>query len=601
MKITIKKDYKSIPAGVEFDIPDFCVLTGKNGSGKSHILEAIANPTLSDVSLNGASTNKILHVGFNGLNPQVDEQCDSTQVLQNVNNWWNQILGIITHYKQISQNGQRFNNIFTEYLPQHGPNPVLYSIIKQIMEKSGKNLENLNQEDVLNNISFVETSNNTLFFSQCAMIFKAYHTRQVKNEFSEFRAAKHSGTGIHFLSQKDFISKYGPPPWELINEILARAKLPYEVSNPELVDYDLPYQLRLIDKSNNVDISVNDLSSGEKVLMSLALAIYNTQEGGTRPDILLLDEPDAPLHPQFSKLLIDILIETIVRKTGVKVIITTHSPSTVAMAPDNSVFEINRDTKVPFMVSNPHAVNTLTEGIDFLKVSFEKRRQIFVESKYDVQYFERLFNLARRRCDFSYHPIFLEPHSGSSNCTDVISIVNRLYSTGNDLVWGIIDFDTTNTPSDRIEVLGTGKRYAVENYILDPLYVCLSLIRSAKKTYADFGVTGSVATYTEAMNLKEEECQTIVDNFLTQINLPLAELTPTRLDNNYTINYPKSFLLHQGHSYETLLMNRFPELKSISRGNGDSALKLGVMQTVEEYPQFLPREIFETFSRVLND
>lgn len=601
MKIVVTSNYKSIPSGVTFDIPSFCVLTGKNGSGKSHILEAIANPAIAKTYINGVETSKILHVGFNGLNPQVDENCDSAQVMQNINHWWNQINGIAQNYRQALQENQKFQNVVTEFLPRYGQNPVLHSIIGKIMEKSGKGLHELTQDDVLRHISFVDIANNTLFFSQCAMIFKSYHTRQIKNEFAEFRAGKHGDAGIQFLSQPDFVRTYGPPPWELINEILARAKLPYEVSNPELGDFDLPYRLRLIDKKNNVDISVNDLSSGEKVLMSLALAIYNTNEGGARPDLLLLDEPDAPLHPQFSKLLIDILIETIVQKTGVNVIITTHSPSTVAMAPDNSVFEIDRDSKTPFMVSNSHAVRTLTEGIDFLRVSFEKRRQIFVESKYDVQYFERLFSLVSRRHQFAYQPIFLEPHSGSSNCTDVINIVNRLRSTGNDLVWGLVDFDNANQSTEVVVVLGGGSRYAIENYLLDPLYVCLSLIRSGKKSYSDFGVTNGRVTYMDAMSLSVEECQTMIENFLTQVGFTMEDQILTKLDNGFELNYPKSFLLHHGHDYEVKLKERFPELNAISRGQGDSALKLGLMQIIEEYPQFLPVEISETFTKILRD
>ena len=43
MKITIDSAYKSIPKGVTFDLPDFCVITGINGTGKSHLLEAIAD------------------------------------------------------------------------------------------------------------------------------------------------------------------------------------------------------------------------------------------------------------------------------------------------------------------------------------------------------------------------------------------------------------------------------------------------------------------------------------------------------------------------------------------------------------------------------
>ncbi|MRT31175.1 AAA family ATPase [Herbaspirillum sp. CAH-3] len=480
MKITINQTHKSIPRGLSFDLPSFSILTGKNGSGKSHLLEALSNSGIASIVDRGKQVTPVHLVGFNGLNPQVEEQCDPSQLISNVGNWWGQISSLAQHYRNHLQAGrQRPNDVVREFLPAYGQNPTLHAVIAKILARSGKELDELTQDDVLANISFVEIAQSNLFFSQTALIFKAYHTRQVKNELAELRASKGLPTPP-FLSAAEFSEKYGPPPWDLINEILARAELPYEVINPHLSDFELPYRLRLIDRSKGVDISVNDLSSGERVLMSLALAIYNTQEGGAKPELLLLDEPDAPLHPQFSKLLIDTLVETIVNRAGVNVIVTTHSPSTVAMAPDNSVFEVDRETKIPRMVSNAHAVDILTAGIDFLKISYENRKQIFVESKFDVQYFQRLHGIFSRRHRPTYQPIFLEPHSGTSNCTDVIEIVRKLRASGSDLVFGVIDFDGVNTGEQHIIVLGNGTRYSIENYLLDPLYICFSLIRHDK-------------------------------------------------------------------------------------------------------------------------
>jgi predicted ATPase len=597
MRVVVNSEYKSIPSGISFDLPRFCVLTGKNGSGKSHLLEAIANGGIAKVSINGTETTKIHYIGFNGLNPQVDEQCDSNQVLANVRNWWNQINGIVNHYKSVIISGQVFSNVISDYLPLHGQNPALYSIIEQVLYRSKKDLQDLTEDDVFKHISFVDITQNSLFFSQCAMIFKAYHTRKIKNEFAEFRSEKYRVPGVKFLSPADFSRTYGPPPWESINDILARARLPYQVSTPEIEDYDLPYRLRLQNKSTGVEISVNDLSSGEKVLMALALAIYNTQEGGSKPDLLLLDEPDAPLHPEFSKLLIETLIETIVGKSGVNVIITTHSPSTVAMAPDNCVFEIDRNTKIPHLVSNPRALEILTEGIDYLRVSYEKRRQVFVESKYDVQYFQRLYNLLHRKYKYTYQAVFLEPRSGSSNCTDVINIVQKLQLSGNDLAWGIIDYDNTNSTCATILVLGDGSRYAIENFLLDPLYICLALIRLGKKGFSDFGVPDKFV-YTEALSLQQIECQTMVESLIVQLGFSIEDTVDSVLENGYILKYPKSFLLHHGHEYENKLMASFPELNGIAKGQGDSALKLGVLQVIEEFPQFLSVDINLTLAKI---
>ena len=50
MHIKIKDEHKSIRGGVEFDLPNFTVLTGKNGSGKSHLLETISANGLCEVT-----------------------------------------------------------------------------------------------------------------------------------------------------------------------------------------------------------------------------------------------------------------------------------------------------------------------------------------------------------------------------------------------------------------------------------------------------------------------------------------------------------------------------------------------------------------------
>lgn len=401
------------------------------------------------------------------------------------------------------------------------------------------------------------------------------------------------------MTSEEFTKKYGPPPWELVNEILEKANLPYKVKEPKAKNRDFTYRFSLTDTKSNIEISANDLSSGEKVLMSLALAIYNTSEGASKPDLLLLDEPDAPLHPQFSKLFIDTLYQTIVEKAGVNVIITTHSPSTVAMAPDNTVFEISRETKTPNPISNTYAVEILTSGLDYLKVKNENRKQIFVESKYDVLYYQKIHQILSRRKKFIYTPIFLEPHSGTSNCYDVKSIVNKLRESGSDLAHGIIDYDLKNKEEDFISILGNCNRYSIENYILDPLLVALALIRYGKMSFTDFGVPNKIY-YPESQYLTPEECQSIVNSFLTKCNLNFDEITSTELENNFLIKYPKSFTNHPGHEFEEIIKKYFPEINAISKGQGDGKLKLAILEIAAENFHLLPKDLGNTFEKFLN-
>lgn len=195
-------------------------------------------------------------------------------------------------------------------------------------------------EDELNALYEVsEMSSSEIFTSQFASIFKLYHTRLEDNQYKVFRNEKY-GDKYAVLSDEQFAETYGYKPWDLINSMLEKASLSYRVNNPEGQDREADFHLILTDPERGININVNDLSTGEKVLMSLALAIYNTTEHNHKPQVLLLDEPDAPLHPEYSKVLLSAIYESIVLHANVKVVITTHNPTTVALAPEDSLFKM---------------------------------------------------------------------------------------------------------------------------------------------------------------------------------------------------------------------------------------------------------------------
>lgn len=592
MKIRTLKSYKSIPAGLTFELPAFSVITGKNGSGKSHLLEAMASSEFSQVSENEIPLSRILLIGFGGLNPQIDEACDPQQVTQNAKTWWSQIEHHQQNLNRAKANGEQISGPISTFLSRWGHNPQLFSIIDGIMLKTSKRFEDLTEDDVYFNLSVIESAPSTLFASQLALIFKTYHVRHTKNDFNKYRNDK-NGSNYATLTEEKFVETYGPKPWILVNQILSKAGLSYEVIDPESIDTDSTYRLRLVDRETQTEISANDLSTGEKVLMSLALAIYNTQEAAGKPDILILDEPDAPLHPQYSKLLIDTLREVVADLAGVRVILTTHSPSTVAMCPDNALFEMKKLTRTPEMISLSRGLEVLTTGIPHLRVSTENRRQIFVESKLDVIYFQRLYQVINRSVDLGYAPIFLEPHSGTSNCTDVETISIRLHEAGSDLVRGIVDWDGVKSDKHPIYVLGGGKRYSIENYILDPIFIGLALVRINKRNLADFSIT-HLRTYVDAAKISNEDAQRISDYVLNSAGIELRSCSSCLLQNDWSIELPIEFLLMRGHAWEEKLLSTFPELKAISSRSGDAGLKLGIMQVIEEFPHLLSSDISRT-------
>ncbi|MDF6480583.1 hypothetical protein NLO56_24465, partial [Escherichia coli] len=77
----------------------------------------------------------------------------------------------------------------------------------------------------------------------------------------------------------------------------------------------------------------------------------------------------------------------------------------------------------------------------------------------------------------------------NGGCAHVRDVVNKLHDAGNKTVFGIIDWDSTNSSTDRVKVLGEGLRYSIENYILDPILVAALLFRERFVSRDDLNLT----------------------------------------------------------------------------------------------------------------
>ena len=96
MEVTIKKEYKSLKNLTTFHVPNFCVLTGKNGSGKTHLFEALMSNGHAKVADDtGKQLTKIKYVPFNGLNPVVNSVCNYNDLMNQRKVIWQRISNAI--------------------------------------------------------------------------------------------------------------------------------------------------------------------------------------------------------------------------------------------------------------------------------------------------------------------------------------------------------------------------------------------------------------------------------------------------------------------------------------------------------------------------
>lgn len=586
MRVSVRQPYKSIHVVQDFEIPDFVVLTGKNGSGKSHLMELMMQKDKCQLYDGTKNLTQVKYIPFNGLNPHVDENCEYLGLTNARKQAW---LGVKNQLNNYVVFRDRHHWSLDQYLNSDQQRKKLLD--KWIKLAKGK-VEDITEELFAEHY---EISSEEMFSSQFASIFKLYQVRLIENKFNKF-LNETEGQKNKVLADDEFESLYGPKPWELINRMLSRAGLTYRVNYPEGSNKELDFKLHLTDVNSGIDIQVNDLSTGEKVLMSLALSIYNTKEETARPDVLLLDEPDAALHPEFSKVLVSAIEESIVKEAKVKVIISTHSPMTVALAPEDSIFLMDKSKSMPIKITKQQAVTILTKDLDNVRLTIENRRQVFVESQYDVQYYNRIVSLIWS--PLPTVPQFLPPKSSSgSNCDEVRSIVNALRKLGNDLVYGIKDFDTTNHSSNYVFVLGENQRYAIDNYVFDPIYVAFLLVREKIIKTESLGLPK--LSYVQLSQLDEAGIQTMINYVIDSLGFNTGNHLFYSVQSGKQFVSTKDYFLYRGHDLEDKIKDTWKPLNKIAQG-GDNVLKNHVLETVwADYPGFISKDIVDLFMKIL--
>jgi len=387
LKLQFKNAYISIEQFDPVEIPDFVVLTGVNGSGKSHLLEAMEK---GHVIVAGMETAHIVLFNYETFKLDNESAFNATQLSAERESAW------LFHEQQIKKPAQSWrSNLGGNYEPLkascEAENKSLWGLatdtlkqykkqirtffnnpgIKQNKQAQGiyslvKNLpysiDEIQHDDFVNRFKPFALKNDFLP-NQIGKIFWDYYIKYRTNQINEFENEKH-GKNYEVLSEEEFISIHGGKPWDSINQILeAFDTLKYKVNSPEGADYFGNFQLKLKHtEKDDLEIDFQSLSSGEKVLMALVASVYKSSSDTNFPDMLLLDEVDASLHPSMMKNMLGV-IEDIFLKQGVKVILVTHSPTTIALAPEESIFVMNRSGRNRFeKKTKQEALTILTQG-----------------------------------------------------------------------------------------------------------------------------------------------------------------------------------------------------------------------------------------------
>jgi len=542
--------YKSIENLVWENVPPFAVVTGLNGSGKTQLLEILAYK-LAEISPHGRSLSG-LQLSITGDSFGADSvaylpsrwefthdaHVGIPQMQQARDQLWNEVYQQSHHVHDFRLATKRARIRKFVGTDVHDPD----SFKKRLPEDYGFMLED---GDVVAGLAHVLVAH-------------------------RLRVAEGLERG---QTHEEIRKMIGPAPWDVINDAFRAADFPYEVLSPVNTPIAGIYELKLQNRLTSDQLPPGDLSSGEKMLLVLVLWLYNSQHHGRFPKLLLLDEPDAHLHPSMTRQFLTVVKEVLVAKYGVRVIMTTHSPSTIALAPEGSIFEMSRmQPRIQQSRSVAETVGLLTAG---LVVVSPGSRFVLVEDELDVEFYEAfremLSDYGPSRDKRAIRPapslIFVPASRGAKadkvggGSSVVTGWVEKLDAPPmSEVIRGIIDRDNSNSRTSRIEVLD---RYSIENYLLDPIVV-FCLLLSARLAPPVQGLNISTGDEHLIRGQSEAMLATIVSviGSMVQPHVPdlqdMEMLTRTvRFTCGVAVQYPAWMLDRRGHDLMPFFQKAF--------------------------------------------
>lgn len=555
MKLKGMHVYNGFSIGTEVELsPGVNVVTGKNGVGKSRLLSALASGQhiVAETDAGVLASSEIKYISAGDFTPRLDSAYREEDFVRRRS----AVLRYFQENKEACNAALNVNQMHAAFrvapLGELVAPDAAHKEIRGIARKLGKLPSELSEQDVIFNYRGVARD----FFDghDLAMVFNSYLKTKSDNRYNKWLATSEGQAGIDYMESDEFDRLYGRQPWDVLNDLMRSAfggKFQFSEPKSHRSEPDVPVEL--IDLSDSRAVGVDQLSSGEKTLLWLVLALFNIQYQSNNvwapPKLLLLDEPDAFLHPSMTLQLFGFLKLFAVEFNSV-IVLTSHSPTTIALAPDDSIFVVQAAGLNK--VVKDSAIAELLVGVSQISIDPRNRRQVFVESHYDVDIYDSLYNRLRvlgyldslvslhfvssgakvaegvltdsLRTFFGIESDervkgFIAAVNGVGSCSHVIAHVNSLRGDGNGKVRGLIDWDARNKAENGVEVLAPDLAYTIENIALDPIAV-LSVLHvdfaHLDKSYSMNAICGkdvSISEFLDDAGLMQEA----LDRFIVKV------------------------------------------------------------------------------------
>jgi ABC-type branched-subunit amino acid transport system ATPase component len=605
MKLSATEEFRGLKLASAVILQSkIAAIVGRNGSGKSRFLEAIQQGKIyvedNDIRI---PQEKMLHINWQGLQPSISFGFD-----------------LVRHEEELrsaAANYESFRGRFSpdpmlsaasiNQAPQQG---VIHSrngfainayqlalAVSRASKATGKDVNELDVHDVSDYFPAAMPLQLGSINITSAML--TYWQRLEKNSYHNFLNNTKNENLPHW-SPEGFEKRFGPPPWTTFNNFLNLVlDGKYQIPSPTYANHTT-YEASLIRDDGRV-IEPGWLSSGEKALMWLCLSMYASETGRVTspPRLLLLDEPDGALHPQMVQKMHK-AFDVIVKSFGSTILFTTHSPTTIALFEEGTIFRASEKAS-PKQITKEEAISELLIGLDQISVHYTNQRQVYVESPLDAELYDTIFvHLWRwgklssgRNIKLSFIPAapklprslveqlfaahfkeidtktasnFFDALDGQGNCVQVLGQVESLRQQGNETVHGIIDWDYSNRASSGIHVLGIDQFYAIENALLNPLTLGLYLLKVHANNVQpqEFGLPANFDLVT--LYHHSDHWQMIADSVTRKVLKTESIRLTIKCEflMGCTLNFDSNYVHHNGHKLEEKIKDTFPFLKAFT-------------------------------------
>ncbi|WP_430816403.1 AAA family ATPase [Carboxylicivirga sp. RSCT41] len=514
------------------------IITGLNGSGKTQLLSLLNSyysdtlknpakvnqPPYSNLQIEGINISHIREIVYQGANMNIGNTIFNTPFK------YSDFKEVVLYLLNVAQPSKA--NEIRRYLGKNGQNqrgtPSNSDIITngnlrihceannqfyldEICDKSGVSKEELKPSTIQAFFPFDKFLLNHQNFEQILpFLFYLYQLRE----------------------NLDNSLKLSEPPWVLLQEIIDELGFAYEVIAPdtqkisEILDNEMdlvtenPYRIILFDKSTNQNINFSNLSSGEKILFSLGFLKYSYSVSEQNTKLIILDEPEAHLHPSMKKHFFQIIHDFLAVKKGIKILMSTHSATTLALASkynDVGVYYMSKPTllKKDNSINFSNSINYLSNGLVFVT---PETKFVFVEDNDDVEFYRTILSVSEiaKESNINFMPTSNGEVNGGKD--RVKEWVNR-FSSFNSVIKGIIDKDRGNLEYNEENKLLILNRYSIENYLFDPVIMYCFILNSKDSQLSNINHLDLDAGLEHKIsNCDTETLQKAVDSILSIMN-----------------------------------------------------------------------------------